>query len=131
MELGKNIKNLRLKKGLTQEQFAFDLNISVQTVSRWETETNSPDISVLPVLAAYFNVTTDFLLGIKGVNKMAKLIKTVETFEFRTRKEAEEMLEKFKKEKFPVLKEYKIYDSNPVRLEVVKEFNSNVENMKF
>lgn len=63
MTFGKNIKDLRLKNNMTQEKLAELLNISPQAVSRWETNSAMPDISLLPPLANLFNVTTDFLLG--------------------------------------------------------------------
>lgn len=88
MQIGALIRSLRLAKGLTQEQFAEIMGISVQTVSRWETSVNYPDITVIPHLASFFNVTTDFLLGMKGEKVMTKLIKTVETFELETKTEA-------------------------------------------
>ena len=44
--LGKRIKELRKEKGITQEEFAEMLNVSGRTVSRWETGTNMPDISL-------------------------------------------------------------------------------------
>ena len=63
---------------------------------------------------------------------MAKLIKTTETFEMASKQEAEEMVLKFKGEKFPVLKDYKItVEGNKTILEVTKEFNSELDDMKF
>ena len=93
---------------------------------------NYPDVSMLPSLASYFNVTTDYLLGIERNESMAKLLRTTEVFELNTRQEAEEMLLKFKGEKFPVLKSHDISEvDGKVILEVTKEFNSNLDNMKF
>lgn len=63
MTFGKTIKDLRIKNDMTQEKLAELLNISPQAVSRWETNSAMPDISLLPPLANLFNVTTDFLLG--------------------------------------------------------------------
>lgn len=132
MDIGKTIRELRQKKGITQEEFSQALRVSVQTVSRWENGVNAPDLSVLPQLAAYFKVTTDYLLGLERNDTMAKLIKTVETFELRTKQEAEEMVLKFKGEKFPALKDHKITScGDKVILEVTKEFNSDLETMKF
>lgn len=64
MDLGKTIKDLRIQKKLTQEQLADYLSVSVQTVSRWETSVNYPDVTMLPILANIFDVTTDHLLGV-------------------------------------------------------------------
>ena len=132
MDIGRAIKELRQKRGITQEELADALRVSVQTISRWENGANAPDLSMLPQLALYFSVTTDYLLGVERNETMAKLIKTTETFELASRQEAEEMVLKFKGEKFPVLKDYKITtEGDKVILEVTKEFNSDLESMKF
>ena len=132
MDIGKVIKELRQKRGVTQEEFSEALRVSVQTVSRWENGVNAPDLYMLPQLAVYFRVTTDYLLGLERNDTMAKLIKTTETFELVSEQEAEEMVLRFKGEKFPVLKDYKITAvGDKVTLEVVKEFNSELDNMKF
>lgn len=63
MSFGKTIKKLRHDANMTQENLAELLSISPQAVSRWETDTAMPDISLLPPLANLFGVTTDYLLG--------------------------------------------------------------------
>jgi len=56
-------KALRKENDLTQEQAADIFHISPQTVSRWETGANYPDVELLPHIAIYFKVTIDELLG--------------------------------------------------------------------
>lgn len=132
MNIGITIRNLRLQRGITQEHFASSLSVSIQTVSRWENCVNYPDLSMIPLIAAYFNVTTDFLFGMKGDNTMIKLLKTVETLEVGSTKEAEECVLKFKGDKFPILKDYKIAEiDGKIILEVTKEFNADIDKMKF
>ena len=63
LEFGTNLKNLRNKKELTQEQVAEVLNTTAQSVSRWETGATYPDIEMLPLIATFYGVTTDSLLG--------------------------------------------------------------------
>ncbi len=63
MNINKKIKELRLKNELTQEELANMCGVSMQAVSRWETSITLPDITLLPILANIFNVTTDELLG--------------------------------------------------------------------
>ena len=46
-KIGSFLKELRKEKGITQEEFAENLNVSGRTVSRWETGVNMPDISLL------------------------------------------------------------------------------------
>ncbi len=64
MNIGNKIKDLRIDKKITQEELATNLNVSSKAISRWENGTTYPDISLLPTIAYYFNITTDELLGI-------------------------------------------------------------------
>lgn len=52
--LGENLKKLRRDKDLTQEELAEILNVSAQSISRWETNMGYPDIELLPALANFF-----------------------------------------------------------------------------
>ncbi len=63
MKIGNNIKFLRNKNQFTQEQLAERLGVSYQAVSKWETNSNTPDISLLPEIAALFNVSIDTLFA--------------------------------------------------------------------
>lgn len=62
-DFGENLKNLRKQKNLTQEQVAELLDVSKQSVSRWENNATYPDITFLPSLASFYDVTVDYLLG--------------------------------------------------------------------
>ncbi|MGL4799907.1 MAG: helix-turn-helix domain-containing protein [Cellulosilyticaceae bacterium] len=64
MNVGKQIKGLRLQKNVKQEELAAYLQISYQAVSKWETGSSVPDISLLPKIATYFGVTIDELFQI-------------------------------------------------------------------
>ena len=66
--IGRNIKRLRHERELTQEEVAMHLGISFQAISRWERGEGYPDITMLPVLANYFGVTTDILLGVDAID---------------------------------------------------------------
>ena len=61
INISKNIADLRKQKGITQEQLAVALNISPQAISKWETNTSFPDTQTLPLIAAYFEVSIDYL----------------------------------------------------------------------
>ena len=63
MLIGDKIRVLRKNKNLTQTQLAEALNISAQSVCKWENHLSSPDISILPVIAMYFGITMDELFG--------------------------------------------------------------------
>lgn len=64
MSIGSTIKALRRAKNLTQEDLAEYLGISSKAVSQWECDRTAPDISQLPALCHFFEVTSDELLGI-------------------------------------------------------------------
>ena len=63
MNLGNNIKQLRQQKNLTQEQIAEKLGVTYQAVSKWETNANTPDISLLPAIASLLGVSIDALFA--------------------------------------------------------------------
>ena len=60
-EFGERLQRLRRMKGLSQEQLAAELHVSRQAISKWE-QGNLPETETLISLAAYFEVSLDFLL---------------------------------------------------------------------
>lgn len=62
------IVELRHRNNITQQQLAEIVGVSFQTVSKWENGSNMPDITYLPVLAQYFKVSIDQLMGIVPLN---------------------------------------------------------------
>ena len=65
MNLGKRLKELRKSYGLTQGKLADALSISRVNYTRYETDKARPDYETLILLADFFDVTTDYLLGRK------------------------------------------------------------------
>lgn len=63
-DFGNHLRELRKARGFTQEQAAELMNISKQSLSRWENNTTCPDIMFAPVIASFYNVTVDNLLGV-------------------------------------------------------------------
>lgn len=61
--IGKNIKSLRLSKGLTQVKLANKISSTQDTISLWECGKSYPDAEALIILAKFFNVTVDDLLN--------------------------------------------------------------------
>lgn len=55
-KIGEFLKKLRRERGLTQEQLAEILLVSGRTISRWETGTNMPDLSILIQMAEFYDV---------------------------------------------------------------------------
>ncbi len=67
LTINETLKACRRAKGLTQEEVAAHLGISYQAISKWERGDGYPDITMLPTLAAYFQITVDELLGTAGL----------------------------------------------------------------
>ena len=61
--LGDDIKEIRKKKGFTQEELAIKLNVVRQTVSKWEKGFSVPDADMLQKIADVLDVNTNQLLG--------------------------------------------------------------------
>lgn len=61
--IGNRIKTLRAERRLTQGQLALALGVTPQAVSRWELAYSYPDLELLPAIAEFFSVSTDYLLG--------------------------------------------------------------------
>lgn len=70
-KIGLFLKELRKDKGLTQEQLAEQFSVSNRTVSRWETGSNMPDISILVEIADFYDV--DIREIIDGERKSEKM----------------------------------------------------------
>lgn len=73
MEIGNQIKALRLRKGITQEAMAQHFGITSQAVSKWERSVATPDISLLPDLSAFFGVTIDELFALSDDTRMERI----------------------------------------------------------
>ena len=65
--IGEKIKEYRQKNHMTQEQLASCLNVTFQTVSKWETGVSSPDLSLIIPITKIFHISADELLGINDV----------------------------------------------------------------
>ena len=75
------IRQLREKRGLTQETLATELEITQQQLSKYEMNIASIKVESLKKVAAYFNVTTDYLLGTSDVKRGAvEMGKTLEEY---------------------------------------------------
>ena len=60
-----SIKELRVRRSLSQEQLARQLGISQQTVAKWESGRTAPKPIMIKRIAECFDVSADYLLGIK------------------------------------------------------------------
>ena len=63
MSIGEKIYKLRTEKNITQEDVAFELGVSRQSVSKWETDQATPDLDKIKMLCEYFNVSIGYLVN--------------------------------------------------------------------
>jgi transcriptional regulator with XRE-family HTH domain len=68
-----NLKELRRKKNITQEELADFLTVSIAAVSKWERGECYPDMDLLPQIAMYYNVSVDDLLGVGKIRVEQKV----------------------------------------------------------
>lgn len=100
--IGEVINKLRKEKGITQEKLANALGVSVAAVSKWENKSTYPDITMLPLIARFFNTTIDKLLNYEmeiSNDKVMELVRECATlFEKDTVENAISRCEKYLRE---------------------------------
>ena len=76
MTIAEKIKQLRKDNSMTQEDLAEKLNVSRQTISKWETSVTIPDADNIVAISKLFNITTDELLDyrVETVQKKKQFI---------------------------------------------------------
>ena len=73
MEIGKQIKQMRQTRGITQETMSRHFGVTPQAISKWERGVTTPDISLLPDISAYFGVTIDELFSLSDDTRMERI----------------------------------------------------------
>lgn len=73
MEMGSKLRKLRRERDMTQDELADVLGVSFQAVSKWERGDSYPDISMLPGIASFFNISIDELLGMDELRRAEKI----------------------------------------------------------
>lgn len=64
-KFAERLKELRMENKLSQTSLADALKVSQPAIARWEKNLQIPNIDIAIKVARYFNVSTDFLLGLK------------------------------------------------------------------
>ena len=63
---GQRLRELRIDSGLSTIKLGKEIGFSSQTVSRWENGTRNPCVESLYIIAKYFGVDSDYLIGLKN-----------------------------------------------------------------
>ena len=106
MNLGNKLLELRKQKGLSQEDVAFELNVTRQTISKWETNQTTPDFDKIAPLCKLYEISTDELLTGK------KLEKTLDEDKKITNKEYKKIIDQKLASHFIEIKESIEFDEN-------------------
>lgn len=69
--IGERIQYLRNERGMTQQELATAINVSLKTIQFYEQERNVPDTEMIIRIARFFNVSSDYILGL--INKPLSL----------------------------------------------------------
>ena len=96
IRFGETVRRLRRERGLTQEQLAQRLNVAFQTISKWERDESYPDITMLPVIAGFFGVRTDDLLGVNEEENERRVVELIEAYDNHKPDTGHEWLPKLK-----------------------------------
>ena len=73
IEIGLRIKELRQRRGITQDAMAQHFGLTPQAISKWERGVATPDIGLLPDLSAFFGVTIDALFALPDDVRMERI----------------------------------------------------------
>lgn len=75
--VGDNIRTARKRKGFTQEELANQIGVTSQAVSRWESGSGMPDISMIVPIAQVLSVSTDMLFGLDSEGNDKQLLQQI------------------------------------------------------
>jgi len=72
IKFSENLRRLRKEKDITQEELSTFIGVSSQAISKWERGEGYPDITFLPSIASFFNVSIDELFGMNEIHYKEK-----------------------------------------------------------
>lgn len=118
MNIGEQIKKFRVKNNLTQKGLAEKLNISYQSVSKWENGQAEPSIDCVISMANLFGASLDAFLGVRNFEKPDDFFKKISATSIKTEKDAtlkSGQLDNFFQKIFPVPASDPYWQENAVR----------------
>lgn len=91
MSFGENLLELRKAKNISQDELGGQLNVSRQTISKWELNETTPEMEKLILMSEYFNVSMDEL--VKGQKPQPKVDNdTIEIKDIETKKTTKDII---------------------------------------
>lgn len=128
--IGKNIKQLRQERGMTQSELADRLFVSAQMVSRYENNSAAPDVAMLAKISSIFQVSLDVLCGLDNTSKDRSINYLIEKYADKTYDSfaiLNEKYENFLREASDIL-----YDDRVMKIQLLLLINlhDNIENNK-
>lgn len=124
---GKNLKKLRKEREMTQETFAEFFSVSFQTVSKWERGETYPDITMLPIIASFFNVSIDDLIGVDKTKKEEKINEYIKFYDEMKLKDLSLTFNKLKKAVKELPGEFRILIRYMELLQEEKDFTNDYD----
>lgn len=94
-KLGRNIAEIRKKRGYTQKSFGEILDVNEKTISKWERGITAPDVTLLTSIADVLNVTVDELLRGEKLDNEEKVIENDNVFNVEEEEKSPEVNEDF------------------------------------
>lgn len=101
IRLGEKIRSLRKEKNLSQEVLAQYLGVSFQAVSKWENGDTMPDVTMIPAIAIFFEVSTDELFDFNRLETEQKIQQAcwdIASIRYNEPEKAEKMLRELLKQ---------------------------------
>lgn len=86
-----NLKNLRIKKGISQQKLGEIVGVSQQSINKYENHDVEPDISTLVAFAEYFNTSIDYILGYSVLSRKNEAVS-----EYYLNKEEMEIIDSYR-----------------------------------
>lgn len=87
----KNLKQLRIEKGISQQQLAEVIGVSQQSINKYENHGVEPDIETLIKISDYFNTSVDYLIGHTQISRVIE-----ETSAFDLNQKEAQVIQRFR-----------------------------------